>query len=81
MRREVLVVILIIGALAKVPHFPSCSPWYQDVSEAELDPHSSDIIKWFTAAGGFGYGKFQTDFSFHILKGILNVYIILLTYN
>ena len=69
MRAEFLVVILIIGALANAPHFPSCSPWYQDVSSATLDPHSTDIINWFTAAGGFGYGKFQTDFSFHILTG------------
>jgi hypothetical protein len=60
---------LVVGTFANAPHFPSCSPWYQDISSATLHPHSTDIINWFTSAGGFGGGKFQIDFSFHILNG------------
>jgi hypothetical protein len=55
-----------------VPHFPASSEWYRDVSSATLDAESSQIVHWLNSSGGFGYGKFQIDFGFHILHADSN---------
>jgi serine/threonine-protein kinase len=41
--------------------------WKRDVSVAPVDPQSSTIIANLAAAGGFGNGRFQIDFSITVL--------------
>jgi len=41
--------------------------WTQDVSAAPPDPQSGAIIANLAAAGGFGNGRFQIDFSMNVL--------------
>lgn len=38
-------------------------PWYQPVDTLPLDPQSGAIIAAWEAAGGFGWGRLQMDFS------------------
>ncbi len=42
--------------------------WNQDVSDAPLDPASADVISWLRAAGGWGLGRVQIDFSIEVLE-------------
>lgn len=42
-------------------------PWYRDISKVKVSPRSARIIEWLTAAGGWGRGRFQIDFSMHVL--------------
>ncbi len=48
-------------------YFPPGAIWYQDVSNAALDPQSSQVIAWLQNAGGFGLGRMQIDFSIEVL--------------
>jgi len=41
--------------------------WKRDVTDAPPDPQSSSIIANLAAAGGFGNGRFQIDFSIAVL--------------
>jgi hypothetical protein len=41
--------------------------WMRDVTGAPVDPQSSAIISNLAAAGGFGNGRFQIDFSITVL--------------
>lgn len=41
--------------------------WTQDISSALLDPQSAGMIASLDAAGGFGNGRFQIDFSMTVL--------------
>jgi serine/threonine-protein kinase len=41
--------------------------WNQDISTAPVDPQSSAIIATLAAAGGFGNGRLQIDFSIDVL--------------
>ena len=41
--------------------------WKRDVSQAPVDPQSGAIIANLAAAGGFGNGRFQIDFSIAVL--------------
>jgi serine/threonine-protein kinase len=43
------------------------SVWKRDVTGAPVDPQSSAIIANLAAAGGFGNGRFQIDFSITVL--------------
>lgn len=47
--------------------FPATSIIYQDVSAAMPDPSSAEVINHLEAAGGWGSGNFQIDFSITIL--------------
>lgn len=49
-------------------YFPPGAVWTQDISKAPVDPHSSAIINWLAAAGGWGQGKMQVDFSMRVLN-------------
>src|SRR6185295_10798367 len=47
--------------------FPDGAPWYQDVSKADVDDRSDDIIAGLQAHG-WGSGDFQMDLSIDILE-------------
>jgi serine/threonine-protein kinase len=49
--------------------FPDDNIWYQDITNAPLDPESDEIINWLANNGGWGNGnRFQVDYSsLHIL--------------
>jgi hypothetical protein len=47
--------------------FPDGAPWYQDVSKADVDSRSDDIIAGLQAHG-WGSGDFQMDLSIDILE-------------
>jgi hypothetical protein len=50
------------------PYFSAGSIWTQDVSNAPVDPHSSDVIGWLADNGGWGSGRMQVDFSMRVLQ-------------
>lgn len=64
----VLAAFLPAPARALLPAFEPASPWSQDVSKAPLDPGSAAVIAWLDAAGGFGLGRMQIDFSIEVLE-------------
>jgi hypothetical protein len=43
-------------------------PWYRDISKAPLLKNSKRIVSWLEGAGGWGFGRFQIDFSMHVLE-------------
>lgn len=49
------------------PRFPPQAVWHQDISGAALHPQSAAMIGTWVGLGGFGYGRMQIDFSFHIV--------------
>jgi serine/threonine-protein kinase len=56
------------GALADpLPRFPASALWNQDVSAAPLHPQSAAMIATLAGLGGFGNGRMQIDFSFHVV--------------
>jgi len=53
---------------AGVGIFPSSSPWYTDISQAQLDAKSKDVIDGLVATGGWGNGnRMQIDSSIEVL--------------
>jgi len=55
------------------PYFPSGAVWYQEVSNAPVDPHSSEIIGWLANAGGWGHSnRMQVDFGMRIIQADAN---------
>jgi serine/threonine-protein kinase len=51
------------------PYFPPSAVWNQDVSNAPVDPQSSNIIAWLANAGGWGNGnKMQVDFDIRVVQ-------------
>jgi hypothetical protein len=48
--------------------FPPQSIWTQDISQAPLDPQSSEIISFLAGAGGWGNGRMQVDLSLRVLQ-------------
>ena len=49
------------------PRFPPQAVWHQDISSAPVHPQSASMISTWVGLGGFGYGRMQIDFSFHIV--------------
>src|SRR6185369_12688049 len=47
--------------------------WKRDISTAPVDPASSGIIASLAAAGGFGNGRLQIDFSINVLTADASV--------
>jgi serine/threonine-protein kinase len=47
-------------------YFPAAAPWYQDVSNAPLDPSSDRVISFLQGAG-WGTGLLRIDFSIEVL--------------
>ena len=54
-------------ALAEAPVFLPGNAWDRDVSADPLDPESAAMIAWLEAAGGWGGGRFQIDFSLEVV--------------
>lgn len=50
------------------PYFPPAALWTQDISQAPIDPKSSEIIASLADAGGWGRGRMQVDFSMRVLQ-------------
>jgi hypothetical protein len=50
------------------PRFPPTAVWHQNVQSAPVHPQSQSMIDTLTGLGGFGFGRAQIDFSFHILQ-------------
>jgi hypothetical protein len=66
--------LLLIGLTAALaaraeppPRFPPQAVWHQDISSAPVHPQSASMISTWVGLGGFGYGRMQIDFSFHIV--------------
>jgi serine/threonine-protein kinase len=58
-----------IGPFPPTDYFPGDSIWYSDVSNADLDPESAEIIDWLAGAGGWGGGGvFRIDLSIEVLQ-------------
>lgn len=49
------------------PRFPPQAVWHQDISDAAPHPQSASMISTWAGLGGFGFGRMQIDFSFHIV--------------
>ncbi|WP_146907061.1 hypothetical protein [Arenimonas daejeonensis] len=49
------------------PRFPPQAVWHQDISDAAVHPQSASMIDTWVGLGGFGFGRMQIDFSFHIV--------------
>ncbi len=49
------------------PRFPPQAVWHQDISNAAVHPQSASMISTWVGLGGFGFGRMQIDFSFHIV--------------
>lgn len=49
------------------PRFPPQAVWHQDISGAAVHPQSASMISTWVGLGGFGFGRMQIDFSFHIV--------------
>ena len=49
------------------PRFPPQAVWHQDISGAALHPQSASMVSTWVGLGGFGFGRMQIDFSFHIV--------------
>lgn len=62
----VLTAACAVPASADAPRFLHGSPWTRDVSQAPLDPQSAAVIAWLQSAGGWGFGRFQIDFSIEV---------------
>lgn len=58
------------GALdaAGLPRFPPGAAWNQEVSAAPVHPQSQSMIDTLAGLGGFGFGRMQIDFSFHVVR-------------
>ena len=51
-----------------LPRFPAQAVWNRDISQASVHPSSATMISTLVAAGGFGYGRMQIDFSMHVVN-------------
>ena len=55
------------AARAALPQLRSDSVFRLDVSAAPMDPDSAAITTWLEAAGGWGFGRLQIDFSIDVV--------------
>lgn len=50
-----------------LPRFLGSAIWNQNISAAPLHPNSASMISTLSGLGGFGNGRMQIDFSFHVV--------------
>lgn len=50
------------------PRFPPGAVWHQDIRSAPKHPQSDAMIATWVGLGGFGFGRMQIDFSFHVVR-------------
>lgn len=63
--------LLMLAAAANAeppPRFPPGAVWHQDIRDAPLHPDSAAMVATWVGLGGFGYGRMQIDFSFHVVR-------------
>ena len=66
---SLLILSLALPAAAEPPpRFPPAAVWHQDIRSAPLHPDSASMISTWVGLGGFGNGRMQIDFSFHIVR-------------
>ncbi len=74
MRRclPMLAAVALAGAAAAdpLPRFPPQAVWHQDISAAPVHPQSASMISTWAGLGGFGFGRMQIDFSFHVVRAL-----------
>lgn len=54
------------------PRFPPSAVWHQDIRNAAVHPDSPSMISTWVGLGGFGFGRMQIDFSFHVVHAPAN---------
>ncbi|HEU0152248.1 MAG TPA: hypothetical protein VFQ84_02755 [Arenimonas sp.] len=65
----VLIVLLAASAHAEPPpRFPPDAVWHLDIRDAPLHPDSAAMVATWAGLGGFGFGRMQIDFSFHVVR-------------
>lgn len=52
---------------APLPRFPAQAVWNQNISAAPVHPNSATMISTLAGLGGFGLGRMQIDFGFHVV--------------
>lgn len=57
----------VAAGAAPLPRFPATAVWNLDVSTAPLHANSASMITTLAGLGGFGNGRMQIDFSFHVV--------------
>jgi len=65
-----LLLALPLGPTAQaepLPRFSGNAVWNQNISSAAVHPNSASMISTLTGLGGFGFGRMQIDFSFHVV--------------
>jgi hypothetical protein len=77
--RARLLALLSVALLASLPagaepppRFPEDSVWHTDIRYNALHPQSDAIIARWNGLGGFGFGRMQIDFGFHIVHAPAN---------
>ena len=51
-----------------LPRFPSSAVWNQNIATATAHPQSAAMISRLNTLGGFGFGRFQIDFSIRVVQ-------------
>jgi hypothetical protein len=66
---SVIALLSALPATAEVlPQFPPGSVWRQNISAATVHPDSATMISTLQGLGGFGFGRFQIDFSIRVVR-------------
>lgn len=55
-----------------LPRFPPGAVWNQSIADASLHPDSDVMIDTLVGLGGFGFGRFQIDFSLQVVHALEN---------
>ncbi|MCX7041877.1 MAG: hypothetical protein NT117_04155 [Gammaproteobacteria bacterium] len=64
-----MAVLVAQGSAANaLPRFPAQAVWNRDISQDAVHPSSATMMSTLVAAGGFGYGRMQIDFSMHVVN-------------
>lgn len=51
-----------------LPRFGGNAVWNRNVASATVHPNSASMIATLSGLGGFGFGRMQVDFSFHVVR-------------
>ncbi|MEM7583506.1 MAG: hypothetical protein AAF560_09010 [Acidobacteriota bacterium] len=66
-----LIFLILLGVVPThaepVPRFTGSAVWSQNIATAALHPSSASMISTLAGLGGFGLGRFQIDFSLHVV--------------
>lgn len=60
-------VLVPCAAAAPLPRFPAGAVWNQNIEAAAPHPQSATMISTLAGLDGFGSGRFQIDFSIHVV--------------